>query len=400
MNSLKSTCVILVLAGVLYGVYVTLNGPEKSPSSSLSQQQLTEMQPPAIDFGQGAANGQPSLPPLIDSPPAASTIPVVDQQGIAPTRDIPAYYPAPERSVPPLVEPVEATIPETQPSGPAPFATEPSDPNAGSSTYTQPTYSQPIEPSQPQTAPATPTTAATTPALEAHKLKQAWLLVERHVQDNKFRDALAELSPFANNTYLTPAERQQVLTWLDALAGKVIYSNEHHFGEPHRVVGKTQTLYEVSSMYKVDAQLLMNINSAVVRDSAVLVPGTELKVIPGPFRAELSVAAGELTLFLGPLYAGRFSFTVGDEQPPAGTYQVREKSREKLYVGRDGRQLAANDPANPYGGWWLDLGNNVSLHGSPATAGGPALGCISFSPQDAQDLASILSVSSEVVIKP
>ncbi|WP_425617927.1 L,D-transpeptidase family protein [Anatilimnocola sp. NA78] len=391
MNSLKSTCVILVLAGVLYGVYVTLNAPDKSPSGNFSQQQLAEMKPPAIDFG-----STDQAPGVVQAP---FLTPAAPPPG-APPANAAAGFAIPDRSVPPLVD-----IADHQHTQPAPFtapapAPEPAPPVYEAPASTAP-YPAPAATTQPtvevSSDPPTADATSTSPSIEAFKLKRAWTNVERHVQDGKFRDALVELSPFATNPHLAHAERTQLLTWLDALAGKVIYSNEHLLAEPYRVQGRSQTLYDVSSMYKVDAQLLMNINAAVVKDSAVLIPGTELKVIPGPFRAEINLAAGELTLFLGQLYAGRFSFTVGDERPSPGVYQVREKSRDKTYIGRDGRQLAATDPANPYGGWWIDLGSNVSLHGSGTAAG---LGCVSFSPQDAQDLASILSLNSEVTIKP
>jgi lipoprotein-anchoring transpeptidase ErfK/SrfK len=114
----------------------------------------------------------------------------------------------------------------------------------------------------------------------------------------------------------------------------------------------------------------------------------------------VNLAGGELTLYVGELYAGRFAFTIGDERPQPGTYRVQTKQKDRPYIGRDGRQIAGGDPANPYGNCWIDLGKEVSLHGSGISNGqGPALGCLSFSPQDAQDLCGILSVTSEVVVK-
>jgi hypothetical protein len=421
VNSLKSTFVILVLAGVLYGVYITLNAPDKS-ATGLSQQQLAEIQPPAIDFG-GAASQAPSLPAMSAPPltPAGGTpsniVPAVNIDTAPPASDVPAFYSAPDRNVPPLVDtntsagqnspqdPPQFTTPaiETAPpaSPPTTPAYEPAATAAATNTVSPTQPSAYLTSSQPNSPPSYSGGEPSSPALEAYKLKRAWQATEQHVQDGKLRDALAALSPFANNVHLTSTERQQVNLWLDALAAKVIYSAEHHLAEPYRVSGRDQKLYDVAHTFKVEPQLLLNINSASVSDPVVLVPGTVLKVIPGPFRAELSLAGGELTLFVGELYAGRFAFTVGEERPQPGTYQVRQKSREPIYYARDGRQLAANDPANPYGAWWIDLGNNASLHstGTATTAGGPQ-GCISFSPQDAQDLYGILSLQSEIVIKP
>ena len=105
-------------------------------------------------------------------------------------------------------------------------------------------------------------------------------------------------------------------------------------------------------------------------------------------------------MLVGDLYAGRFPFTLGDQPPQPGEYKMIDKqSQQKTYVGFDGRMIPANDPNNPYGGWWLSLGGEVAIHGSPAIPGDKTLGCISLSPQDAQDVYGILSIGSEVKIR-
>jgi hypothetical protein len=137
-----------------------------------------------------------------------------------------------------------------------------------------------------------------------------------------------------------------------------------------------------------------------VSDPLILVPSTELKVVPGPFQADVNLATGEITLLLGDLYAGRFPFVLGDQPPHPGDYKVVDKrSQQKTYVGFDGRVIPANDPTNPYGGWWLCLGGEVAIHGSPASPSEKTLGCISLSPQDAADVYGILSIGSEVKIR-
>jgi hypothetical protein len=195
-------------------------------------------------------------------------------------------------------------------------------------------------------------------------------------------------------------ERRTMLAWLDALAAKVIYSREHLLAPPHSV-RKGEDLYQIAQQYRVEAQLLQSINQQEVSDPQVLVPATELKVIPGPFHASVSQSAGELTLYVADLYAGRFAFTLGDQPPQPGTYKVVDKrAQQKTFVGFDGRVIPANDPANPYGGWWISLGGEVAIHGSPLTPSPKTLGCISLSPQDAKDVFSILSIGSEVKIEP
>lgn len=390
MNSLKSTCVVLVLAGVLYGVYVTLNAPVPAPHDH--NHPHAEVQPPSIDFG--PASQAPSLPDsrtlgTVGLPSLTTTVPTASPANMAPpSTNMTATFNAPD-STPNTAPSFEPIVDQPTPS---PAATPAANPPGPASAYTLPTATSTT---------TSPSAAELSPKLEATKLKWAWPKVEQHVKDGKFRDALAELSPFANNPHLTPEDRIAVYNWLDALAAKVIYGPEHYLSEPYRVNSRTQSLYDVADIYKVPVQVLQNINSQTVKDPAVLLPGAELKVIPGPFRAELTLAAGELTLFVGPLYAGRFAFTVGEERPAAGTYHVQQKHLARAYIGRDGRQIAAGDASNPYGNCCLDLGRDVSLHGSATTPGpGPALGCLSFSPQDAADLYGILSKDSEVIIKP
>jgi hypothetical protein len=234
--------------------------------------------------------------------------------------------------------------------------------------------------------------------LAAYALRNDLIESEQLIAAGKFKAALVKLSPHQANADLPSDERANLLGWLDALAAKVIYSRDHLLAAPHQV-RKGESLYDVAHQYNVEYRLLQNINREVT-DPLVLVPGTELKVIPGPFRADVNLTTGEMTLLLGELYAGRFPFAVGDQPPQPGEYRVVDKrAQQKTYVGFDGRVIAANDPANPYGGWWINLGGEVALHGSALVPTQQTLGCISLSPQDAQDLFSILTLGSEVKIR-
>jgi lipoprotein-anchoring transpeptidase ErfK/SrfK len=236
--------------------------------------------------------------------------------------------------------------------------------------------------------------------LAAYDLKRDLAEVEQMVGSGRFKAALATLTRHYADSGLGDEERRLLLGWLDALAAKVIYSREHLLAPAHQV-RKGEDLYQIAQQYNVEYRLLQNINQQEVSDPLVLVPATALKVIPGPFRGEARLAAGELTLYVGDLYAGRFAFSLGDQPPQPGTYKVVDKrSQQKTYVGFDGRVIPANDPANPYGGWWISLGGEVAIHGSPLTPQPKTVGCISLSPQDAKDVYGILSVGSEVKIEP
>lgn len=221
----------------------------------------------------------------------------------------------------------------------------------------------------------------------------------QEIREGRYREALERLSMFYNSPDLTTDEHSELLNLLDPLAAEVVYSRRHLLTDPYEA-GRNETLMDIAQRFQVPWQLLANING--VSDPEVLVPGTEIKVVSGPFRAEVDLQRGELTVFLGRLYAGRFLATFGkDPAPEPGSYEVRDKRTDRSYFAADGRTIRAGEPENPYGRVWLDLGGEMSVHGSPSAPEDPRqrLGCISLTPGDARDVYAILSVGSQVVIR-
>jgi hypothetical protein len=237
-----------------------------------------------------------------------------------------------------------------------------------------------------------------TRALGAAGFENAIASADELVAKGQLREALASLSLFYGSPELSPAQSEQLLQRIDPLAGEVIYSKAHHLDASYRVSGN-ERLDEIAKKMDVPTQLLANING--VTDPDVLLPGTELKVIRGPFRAEVNLEQRELTLFLNDLYAGRFPIMIGnDPVPEEGEFQVLDKQSGRTYYGPGGRSIPVGDPTNPYGSVWLDLGRGVCIHGSPDNAG-PAVppGCIQLRPVDARDIFAILSAGSPVTIR-
>lgn len=218
---------------------------------------------------------------------------------------------------------------------------------------------------------------------------------ESLIAEGDYHAALRTLSMFYKSPDLTAQEHRELLDLLDPLAGRVVYSREHVLEDPYKV-GRNETLINIAERYDVPYQLLQKINA--IEDPKVLLPGSELKVVSGPFRAEVDLEGQELTVFLDRLYAGRFPITVGaDPGPVRGDFQVRDKRRDKTYFSLDGRTIPGDSPENPFGGLWVDLGREVCIHGSPRQGEDEKKrGCISLSPEDADDVYSILSVGSKV----
>ncbi len=441
MNTLKNAALLMVMGGVLYFVYITLNKPPAAPGSSNVDLQAEALAPPDLQIETGTPTTEvPSAPPLAafstpipnrgsqwqkDETTPANTAP--DMEPVVPSQPSPgsAYavqppdagassanyevvteeQPAPraggwssDRNAGPPVAPEIVEYPA--PSTPT-YSDTPDEPASSYAVVTPPAETAPEVNPQVQQLVYTESSAASTPngaALVAYTVKQKFAQANAAIEGNRFREALVCLTELYKRNDLAPSDRAVLLQWIDALAGKVIYSSEHTLAEPYKVT-QGEDLLTISQRMQVPWQLLQKINN--VTNPQVVVPQSQLKVVPGPFNADLDLATNEMTLYLKDMYAGRFAFTLGDEAPRPGQYQVRDKSKDRPYYGRDGRMIPARDPSNPYGGWWIDLGSGASLHGSPTTASinQQGHGCVSFSPKDAEDIFSILSVGSAVTIR-
>ncbi|TWT74125.1 L,D-transpeptidase family protein [Allorhodopirellula solitaria] len=228
-------------------------------------------------------------------------------------------------------------------------------------------------------------------------LANAIATADRQFQEDRRREALATLSLFYETPNLSQKQREQLLSRLDPLARDVIYSSEHLLEEPHRV-GGNETLMDIAKKYDVPWQLLANING--VSDPVTVLPGTDLKVVRGPFRADVDLENHEMTLFLGDLYAGRFPVGIGsDPSPRTGSYTIQEKKSAKTYYDMAGTPVPPGNPRNPYGSMWIDLGQGISLHGSPQNDEATDQGCISIAGNYSRDVFGILSEGSSVTIR-
>ncbi len=217
------------------------------------------------------------------------------------------------------------------------------------------------------------------------------------IERRNLKDALATLSVFYNAPELANDQRQDLLDLLDALSREVVFSRSHILDMAY-VVAPGETLEQVAKRYDLPTEILARINA--IDTTSSLPSGAKLKVVPGPFRAEVDLARNELTIFLGDLYAGRYPVTFGAEPiPKPGVFQVVDKQKNRNYYG-NGVQIPATDPRNPFGGYWIDLGQELCIHGSSSS--GPTdsrLGCISLSPMDANDVFGMLSRGSQVTIR-
>ena len=228
---------------------------------------------------------------------------------------------------------------------------------------------------------------------------RAWLAAQQQIQAGHLREALLALSVYYRSPEISAAQHQQLLPVLDYLAGEVIYSQKHYM-EPVYAVGLNETIATIAHDHRIPVPLLLNING--IASDTTVTPGTEIKVVRGPFRAQVSLQENKLTLFVGHLYAGRFTIAVTNGQStPVGTYTILDKQLDRIFSTQGGTIIPGGHGSNPFGHHWMDLGGNISIHGSAANAQVPAAGAgsIGMNPVDARDVFSILSAGSQVTIQ-
>lgn len=223
--------------------------------------------------------------------------------------------------------------------------------------------------------------------------------VQAQLDQGRLADAHLELSRWYHSPQLTPAQQAQVHELLDRLAGTVVYSQESLLEPPYEVQ-PGDNLERVAKLYEVPWQLLAKING--ITNPQQLQPGQSIKVVRGPFHATVELQTFTLTVWLGERYAGCFPIGIGrDLTTPEGNFQVLGKLENPPYHGSDA-VIDANDPANPLGERWIDLGNHIGIHGTtePSSVGqAESRGCIRLSERDVEDVYDILSVGSTVSIR-
>ena len=238
------------------------------------------------------------------------------------------------------------------------------------------------------------------PDLDSIPFSAAWTEVDRLVAETRYRDALKLLSRFYETEDANGPQRQRLLGWLDALAGKVIFSAEHRFRDQPHIVTANESLTDLAEQWQVPAQLIYNINRSEIPNPVSLAPGTQLKVVDRPFNARVDLKSNVMTLFCDGLYAGRYPVQIGvSGNVVPGSYQVLAKAAEGFrWRDASGTEYPPESPLNGYGPNWIGLSGSLCLHALKNEATEGHHGCIGLNPTDASDIFQILSKASTVTI--
>ncbi|MEC7355967.1 MAG: LysM domain-containing protein [Planctomycetota bacterium] len=411
MNSLKTAFVSLILLGVLYGMYQVLQAP---PVALDSDGYMTQEAPTTTEVFIGEEEISPgdlfaeddTELALIESSseaPALVKTELEENEGISPPELGDLQPQADDEPDSQVADPNIALIgkEDTLPSGggfvrsqPEPIS-ESETGQVGTGNFSPETV-PPITETPDNTNLASRAMQVPSPLFKRSRneltdvqfksdLSQAWVDAEMLVNNLQYAQALNVLSYFYGDRRLSLKEEEELLTWLDALAAKVLYSTEHHLFEAY-IVQSTDTLSSIATAHGITEDLLYNINQTRFGNDGKLFAGLELKVIQGPVHAEMDVTGKTLTLFSGEAYAGRFELNFSPTMPfAAGSYTVLTRTNG----------LTSGDSATS--GYSIGLANGIEFT-EIGTDGVPPNEGIGLAMNDMFDVYSILSKESVVTI--
>ncbi|MGE0606763.1 MAG: LysM peptidoglycan-binding domain-containing protein [Pirellulales bacterium] len=390
MNSLKTMMVVTVMGVVAYGVYATLTKAPPAPGSEEdSIGPSVEMPMEAMATSTSASSETSFAPKFLPTEPAESA---PRYGGQATATD--GYAPDVE-----LPDPLDSTYDPPAYEGPADLETVPSEAYASAADALP--EEVPPDVALPADAEVVAATAVSSDPAAAgpSEFEVAVNHVYELLDQNKLADALRALTPWYDSK-LPTNQQAEVVKLLDQLAGTVVYSREHLL-VPAYVVQAGETLPDIATRYNVPWQLLAKING--ISSPTQVQAGETLKVVPGPFSAVVDGSRYRLTLYVAGCYAGRFQIGLPNEQEaPSQRYEVQDKIDNPTYTTADGREFKADDPQNPVGEHWLELGDGLGIHGttSPETIGREtAEGGVRLNAIDAHNVFDILSIGSQVLIR-
>ena len=196
-----------------------------------------------------------------------------------------------------------------------------------------------------------------------------------------------------------PSQRPQFQPRLDEVAERIYFSPQTQIQPPYEIQAGDQ-LRKIASKYHLSWQYLSRLNQV---DAKKIRPGKMLKVFQGPFKARVDLSDFELTVLLNGQYVKRYAVGIGKlNTTPIGEFAVREKLENPTYFGPNGNVLAPDDPQNPLGERWIDIGNSFGIHGTidpNSISKSESAGCIRMRNEDVAEVYDLLTVGSTVRIQ-
>lgn len=132
--------------------------------------------------------------------------------------------------------------------------------------------------------------------------------------------------------------------------------------------------------------------------------------IAQPLRLEIQLSRRQLRLYQGETMLKSYPVAVGREgwQTPTGSFQVMQMIHQPAWKNPfTGAVTPGGSPGNPLGqhwiGFWTDGTNWVGMHGTPnpeSVGRAVSHGCVRMYNEDIEELFSLVSVGTPVVVVP
>lgn len=213
-------------------------------------------------------------------------------------------------------------------------------------------------------------------------------------------DDVAAHREMSNVYWNRPELRPAIQERIEATAQRIYFSPQPHYMIPH-VVQPGDQLRKIATKYQLSWQYLAKLNRIEPRRMQA---GQKLKVVKGPFSAMVDLSDFELTVHSHGYFVRKYRVGVGrDDSSPTGTFAVQNKVIDPQYTDPDGNVIASGAPNNPLGKRWIDIGDGFGIHGTiqPNSIGrAESRGCIRMLNEDVEEVYDLLTIESEVVIRP
>jgi lipoprotein-anchoring transpeptidase ErfK/SrfK len=221
----------------------------------------------------------------------------------------------------------------------------------------------------------------------------------------RFLEARAELNDALQSENLDSSQTDSIKAMLSRISQTVLFSHRRFADDAYGgvyVVQPGDNLAKIAMAHDCTWELLSRINGIEPRH---LRAGASIKIIDGPFFAVVEKHKFTLDIYLGGLPGEKSamfitSYPVGlgrDDSTPVGTWIVephRKLKHPTYYSPRGEGVIAADDPKNPLGGYWIGLTGtdgqavgklSYGIHGTiePDSIGKQSsMGCIRLRPDD------------------
>ena len=196
-----------------------------------------------------------------------------------------------------------------------------------------------------------------------------------------------------------PEWREHLRSRIEKTAESIYFARQPHYMTPYTIQPGDQ-LTKVGKLYSVPWEYLAQLNQV---DPRKIRAGQKLKVIKGPFAAVIDLRRFELTIQHHGFFVKRYKVGIGkDGTTPIGEFTIKNKLVNPTYYGPEGKVIAADDPKNPLGEYWMDIGDSYGIHGTidPDSIGkAESEGCIRMKNEEAGEVYGFLGIGSTVIIR-